>query len=96
MSDDVFSSVESVRELTKVSIYQMLDHETEELPRFPYTFKDFPDSNKLNFGLNIGTVISFIMTEARHRQANIDIVQAGILDAMQDIHDDLKVRYLKL
>ena len=51
---------------------------------------------KVNFGLKIGTVISFIMIEAKHRGANMDIVEAGLLDAMQDIHDDLKERYLKL
>jgi len=96
VSDDVFSSVESVRELTKVSIYQALDHKPETIPKFPFMFKDFPDSKKVNFGLKIGIILSSIVSEARHQEANIDIVIAGIIDAMQDIHDDLKERYLKL
>jgi len=37
-----------------------------------------------------------IITEVRHKEANMDIVGAGILEAMQDIHDDLKEKYLKL
>ena len=96
MSDNVFSSIESVKEFTKQSVYQMLDGKIEDPPEFPFIFKDFPDSKKVNFGLKIGTIISFIMTEARHQEANLDIVGVGIIDAMQDIHDDLKERYLKL
>lgn len=96
MSDNVFSSIESVKELVKLSIYQALDHKPETPRRFPFTFKDFPDSEKINFGLKIGTILGSIVGEARHQDANIDIVMAGIIDAMQDIHDDLKERYLKL
>ena len=96
MSDDAFSSIESVKELTKQSVYQMLDGKIEDPPKFPFIFKDFPDSKKVNFGLKIGTIISFIMTDAKHRGANMNIVGAGLLEVMQDIHDDLKERYLKL
>jgi len=96
MSIDVFYSVETVREFTKQSVYQVLDFKLESIPKFPFIFKDFPDSKKVNFGLKIGTAITFVCTLATQKEANPDIVNAGILEAMQDIHDDLKERYLKL
>jgi len=96
MSDVDFSNVKSVREFTKQSIYQTLDQKIELIPKFPFMFKDFPDSKKVDFGLKIGIAITFVWTLATQKEANLNIVTGGILEAMQDTHDELKERYLKL
>ena len=96
MENNVFRDIDSVKEFTKQMIYQSLDYKTDKIPIYPRIFKDFPNPQRFDFSLKLGIAFSVIRLEAQRANANIDIVNVGMREAVEDIHDDLKSRYLKL
>jgi len=96
MEENPFRDINSVKEFTKNIVYQVLDHKHDKIPIFPFLFKDFPNWKQLDFGIKIGCAFTFVMLTSKEYNANPDMLNQGIREAMEDIHDDLKSRYLKL
>ena len=96
MEQNSFRDINSVKEFTKKTIYEVLDHKSEKVPIYPLIFKDFPNFERLDFGLKIGTAITYVMLLGKQANSNPNALNVGIREAVEDIHDDLKSRYLKL
>jgi len=56
----------------------------------------FSNYKQLNFGHKIGCALTFVMITAKESNADPNMLNQGIREAMEDIHDDLRLRYLKL
>ena len=96
MEENPFKDIHTIKEFTKTIIYQVLDFKHDKIPNYPYFFKDFENNKQLNFGMHIGTAVTFIMMESQKHDIKPDIVHQAIREAAEDIHDDLKSRYQKL
>jgi len=96
MGQNHFGDINSVKEFTKNTINQVLDYKHDKIPIYPFFFKDFPNWKQLDFGQMLGGALTFVMITAKESNADPNMLSQGIREAMEDIHDDLKSRYLKL
>jgi len=96
MEKDHFRDIPSVREYTKVCILQVLNQKKSKLPLFPYLFKDFPDKEKLNFGMKVGLALTAVLMMGKQYDANPDVLNMGVREAAEDLNDELRTRYEQL
>ena len=93
MEKDYFKDSESIKKFTKESVFQLLNFEKQKLTVLPHLFKDFPNEENLRFGMLIGMGITSVRMLGKQYAANPELVDESIRVAMEEIHDELKIRY---
>ena len=91
-----YGDIETLRAHIKALLMEFIDRKVDEPPKFSYLFKNFPDSKKLDFGMKLGTLVTFVMLEGQKKSAKQDMVKMALREAFEDLQDTLLLKYQKI
>ena len=93
---DPYENIETLRAFIKEQILEFMDKKSTEPAKFSTLFKDFPDFEKLNFGIKMGSIITGIMSIGKQKGVRDDMVGGALREALEDLHDILLLKYQKI